>query len=35
MPNDDPHLHTVPQQIGIRGAKLTGLLLLAFYCLEF
>ena len=36
MPNDDPHLHTVPQQIGIRGTKLTGLLLLVpFYCLEF
>jgi hypothetical protein len=36
MANDDPHLKTVPQQIGVRRTKITGLLLmLPFYFLEF
>lgn len=34
--NDDPHLKTVPQQIGVKRTKLLGLLLLLpFYFLEF
>ncbi len=34
--NDDPHLKTVPQQIGVKRTKLLGLLLLIpFYFLEF
>jgi hypothetical protein len=33
---DDPHLKTVPQQIGVRRTKVLGIaLLLLFYCLEF
>jgi hypothetical protein len=33
---DDPHLKTVPQQIGVKRTKITGLILLAlFYFLEF
>ncbi len=36
LANDDPHLQTVPQQIGIRRTKILGLLLLIpFYFLEF
>ncbi|MFT5714625.1 MAG: hypothetical protein ACI9WT_001187 [Flavobacterium sp.] len=36
MANDDPHLKTVPQQIGVKRTKITGLLLLLpFYFLEF
>lgn len=36
LANDDPHLQTVPQQIGVRNTKLLGLLLLIpFYFLEF
>lgn len=36
LANDDPHLKTVPQQIGVRRTKLLGLfLLLPFYFLEF
>ena len=36
LANDDPHLHTVPQQIGVRKTKMVGLLLLLpFYFLEF
>jgi hypothetical protein len=36
LANDDPHLQTVPQQIGIRKTKTVGLLLLLpFYFLEF
>lgn len=36
LANDDPHLKTVPQQIGVRRTKLLGLLLLLpFYLLEF
>lgn len=36
LANDDPHLKTVPQQIGVRRTKLLGLLLLLpFYFLEF
>lgn len=36
LANDDPHLHTVPQQIGVRKTKIVGLLLLLpFYFLEF
>lgn len=34
--NDDPHLQTVPQQIGVKRTKILGLLLLIpFYFLEF
>lgn len=34
--NDDPHLQTVPQQIGVKRTKVLGLLLmLPFYLLEF
>ena len=34
--NDDPHLKTVPQQIGVKRTKIVGLLLLLpFYLLEF
>ncbi len=34
--NDDPHLKTVPQQIGVKRTKILGLLLLIpFYFLEF
>ncbi|KVV13876.1 hypothetical protein [Flavobacterium sp. TAB 87] len=34
--NDDPHLQTVPQQIGVKRTKILGLLLLLpFYCFEF
>lgn len=34
--NDDPHLQTVPQQIGVKQTKILGLLLLLpFYFLEF
>ncbi len=36
LSNDDPHLQTVPQQIGERRTKILGLILLAvFYLLEF
>jgi hypothetical protein len=36
LANDDPHLHTVPQQIGVKRTKILGLLLLIpFYLLEF
>lgn len=36
LANDDPHLKTVPQQIGLKRTKLLGLvLLLPFYFLEF
>jgi hypothetical protein len=36
LANDDPHLHTVPQQIGVVKTKIVGLLLLIpFYFLEF
>jgi hypothetical protein len=36
LSNDDPHLHTVPQQIGVKNTKMVGLLLLIpFYLLEF
>jgi hypothetical protein len=36
LANDDPHLHTVPQQIGVKQNKIVGLLLLLpFYFLEF
>lgn len=36
LTKDDPHLQTVPQQIGVKRTKLLGwLLLLAFYFLEF
>jgi hypothetical protein len=36
MPNDDPHLQTVPQQIGVNKTKIVGMLLLIpFYFLEF
>jgi hypothetical protein len=36
MANDDPHLKTVPQQIGVRRTKIAGLLLMVpFYFLEF
>ena len=36
LANDDPHLQTVPQQIGVKRTKLVGLiLLLPFYFLEF
>lgn len=36
LANDDPHLHTVPQQIGVGRTKIIGILLLIpFYFLEF
>ena len=36
LTNDDPHLKTVPQQIGMKQTKILGLLLLIpFYLLEF
>jgi hypothetical protein len=36
LANDDPHLHTVPQQIGVKQTKILGLLLMIpFYFLEF
>ncbi|MBU0941869.1 MAG: hypothetical protein KKD36_10625 [Bacteroidetes bacterium] len=36
LAQDDPHLHTVPQQIGVKNTKIVGLLLLfPFYLLEF
>ena len=36
LANDDPHLQTVPQQIGVKNTKIVGLLLLLpFYFLEF
>jgi len=36
LANDDPHLQTVPQQIGVKNTKIVGLLLLIpFYFLEF
>lgn len=36
LTHDDPHLHTVPQQIGVKSTKMVGLLLLLpFYFLEF
>jgi len=36
LTNDDPHLQTVPQQIGVKWTKILGLLLLLpFYFLEF
>jgi hypothetical protein len=36
LANDDPHLQTVPQQIGVRKTKMVGLsLLFPFYFLEF
>ncbi|HEX8577382.1 MAG TPA: hypothetical protein VF677_13895 [Flavobacterium sp.] len=35
LPNDDPHLHTVPQQIGLRRTKMLGYgLLLLFAIIE-
>jgi hypothetical protein len=35
LANDDPHLQTVPQQIGVKRTKILGLLLLIpFYFLE-
>lgn len=37
LTNDDPHLQTVPQQIGVRRTKIVGLflMLIPFYFLEF
>jgi len=36
LANDDPHLQTVPQQIGVKQTKIVGILLmLLFYFLEF
>lgn len=37
LANDDPHLQTVPQQIGVRRTKIVGLflMLVPFYFLEF
>ena len=36
LQNDDPHLQTVPQQIGVKRTKILGILLLIpFYFLEF
>ncbi|RZJ31251.1 MAG: hypothetical protein EOO48_02590, partial [Flavobacterium sp.] len=36
LEKDDPHLHTVPQQIGVKQTKIFGLLLLILFCgLEF
>ena len=36
LANDDPHLQTVPQQIGVRNTKMLGtFLLIPFYFLEF
>ena len=36
LAKDDPHLQTVPQQIGVKRTRILGfLLLLTFYCLEF
>jgi len=36
LANDDPHLQTVPQQIGVKRTKILGMLLLIpFYFLEF
>lgn len=36
LTNDDPHLKTVPQQIGVRQTKILGYLLLMIFCgLEF
>jgi hypothetical protein len=36
LANDDPHLHTVPQQIGVRRTKMLGYVLLVVFCvLEF
>ncbi len=36
LANDDPHLQTVPQQIGVKRTKIVGMLLLIpFYFLEF
>lgn len=36
LANDDPHLQTVPQQIGVHRTKILGILLMAvFYLLEF
>ena len=36
LANDDPHLQTVPQQIGVKQTKILGLLLMIlFYFLEF
>lgn len=36
LANDDPHLQTVPQQIGVKRTKQLGFLLLALFCfLEF
>ena len=36
MANDDPHLQTVPQQIGVKSTKILGcLLMIVFYFLEF
>ncbi|KFF18382.1 UbiA prenyltransferase family protein [Flavobacterium hydatis] len=36
LANDDPHLQTVPQQIGVKRTKILGLsLLIPFYFLEF
>jgi hypothetical protein len=28
MPNDDPHLQTVPQQMGVNKSEIVGMLLL-------
>ncbi len=33
LQNDDPHLKTVPQQIGVRYTKILGFLLLIIFCL--
>ena len=36
LANDDPHLKTVPQQIGVKRTKILGILLMIpFYFLEF
>lgn len=36
LANDDPHLKTVPQQIGVKRTKILGYVLLMFFCfLEF
>jgi hypothetical protein len=36
LANDDPHLHTVPQQIGVKRTKMLGYVLLMVFCvLEF
>jgi hypothetical protein len=32
LANDDPHLQTVPQQIGVRRTKMLGYILLMIFC---